>query len=120
MGKRERRVLVCGGRDYANSRAVFDVLSGLHGEEPIGLVINGGAKGADALAAAWARRAEVPCVTHYAKWERHGVRAGAMRNAEMFARWRPHLVVAFPGGSGTAHMVKTANAGGVEVLEVWR
>ncbi len=30
---------------------------------------------------------------------------------------RPELVVAFPGGKGTAHMVKLARAAGVTVLE---
>jgi phosphoribosylformylglycinamidine (FGAM) synthase-like amidotransferase family enzyme len=30
----------------------------------------------------------------------------------------PHLVIAFPGGRGTADMVKRSKAAGVHVLEV--
>jgi hypothetical protein len=36
----------------------------------------------------------------------------------MLEEGKPDLVVAFPGGTGTANMVKQARAAGVEVLEV--
>jgi predicted Rossmann-fold nucleotide-binding protein len=32
--------------------------------------------------------------------------------------WKPDLVVAFPGGSGTADMVSRARGAGIEVIEV--
>jgi len=43
-------------------------------------------------------------------------RAGPERNAAMLGLG-PDLVVAFPGGSGTAGMVRLAKAAGVEVIE---
>jgi hypothetical protein len=36
----------------------------------------------------------------------------------MLAEGKPDLEVAFPGGRGTANMVKQVRAAGVEVLEV--
>jgi hypothetical protein len=36
----------------------------------------------------------------------------------MLDEGRPDLMVAFPGRSGTAHMVRIARAAGVEVIEV--
>lgn len=36
----------------------------------------------------------------------------------MLSEGKPSLVVAFPGGEGTADMVRKARAAGVEVVEV--
>jgi hypothetical protein len=36
----------------------------------------------------------------------------------MIAEARPDLVVAFPGGAGTADMVKQARAARIEVIEI--
>jgi hypothetical protein len=44
-------VLVCGGRDYEDDRHVSDVLCAIHKACPITLLVHGGAKGADTLAA---------------------------------------------------------------------
>ena len=41
-----------------------------------------------------------------------------MRNREMLERGRPDLVIAFPGGPGTANMVKLAREAGIEVIKV--
>jgi hypothetical protein len=55
----------------------------------------------------------------FAEWNRHGNKAGPIRNATMLAMKPPvKLVVAFPGGSGTADMVAKAKAAGLEVMEV--
>lgn len=37
---------------------------------------------------------------------------------KMLDEGKPDLVVAFPGGPGTAHMVRIARAAGVRVLKV--
>ena len=43
--------------------------------------------------------------------------AGPVRNARMLVE-KPDLVIAFPGGPGTADMVRRARAAGVEVVEI--
>lgn len=110
----DRRVLVCGGRDFQDKHAMFRLLDLI---QPIpDVLINGGARGADTIAAEWARQRYVTTITVYAKWEQHDKAAGPMRNAEMLKLWKPTLVIAFPGGSGTADMVKQARKAGVEVV----
>lgn len=109
------RVLVCGGRDYADSIHVCDVLGALHAEYPISLLIEGGAQGADALARAWAESLKVDHVTERADWTQGG-QAGPIRNQRMLDLWRPDLVVAFPGGRGTADMKTKARRAGVCVV----
>jgi len=106
-------VLVCGGRNYKDSRRVFEELDAL---EPT-LVIEGGASGADQLAFRWAQARQVPVITHFANWKALGRAAGPIRNGEMLARWKPNVVLAFPGGAGTANMVKqAAEHGGIRVV----
>jgi hypothetical protein len=111
------KTLVCGGRDYADTRALNGALDAIHRERNVTRLIHGGARGADALAAAWAASRGIPADAFPADWERHGKAAGFRRNEAMLRQGRPDQVVAFPGGKGTAHMVKLAQAAGVPVVE---
>lgn len=115
-------VLVCGGRDYgAKGSEVLKVrchLNKLRDERGITLIINGGAKGADALARDWARSKAIPYLTCPADWETHGRAAGPIRNKLMLSIVRVDLVLAFPGGKGTASMCRLATEAGVPVQRV--
>lgn len=112
------RVLVCGGRKYSNQATIDKVLDRLHEESPITLLVHGGAKGADRLAYLWAVAKGIKHRAHYPDWKAHGYAAGPIRNVQMYQREKPHLVVSFAGGSGTAHMVKYAKRKGCKVIEV--
>jgi hypothetical protein len=105
------RVIVCGGRDYNDPDHVFRVLTGIGPTE----VIEGGASGADAFAKAWALQRGVQIRTVFADWQKHGRAAGPIRNGEML-KLNPDAVVAFPGGRGTADMVRQAKAAGIKVI----
>jgi hypothetical protein len=111
------RVLVCGGRDYKNKTVVYSTLDHVDEQYGIDHLICGGASGADSLAIAWCYDNDIKHEVHYADWGKHGRAAGPIRNQQMLDT-NPDLVVAFPGGRGTAHMVKIAKAAGVEVIEV--
>lgn len=110
-------VLVCGGRDYIEFEREYDVLDAIHAETPITLLIHGAASGADSIAARWAQMRGITEEGHPADWMKYDHRAGPIRNEAMLAR-NPDLVVAFPGGKGTAHMVRIAKKKGTKVLEV--
>lgn len=55
-----RRVLVCGGRDFADRGALHLALDRLHASLGFSVVIAGGARGADTLAAEWAGERGIP------------------------------------------------------------
>lgn len=112
------RALVCGGRDYADAVRVKEVLDEVHAVLNIVAVIHGAARGADSLAGAWARGAGVAEVACPADWETFGRSAGVRRNQAMLDDEKPDLVIAFPGGRGTADMMRRATAHGVEVIDV--
>lgn len=110
------RVLVCGGRDYFDAERVDAVLDIV---DPT-LVIHGDAKGADAMAANWAVRRGVEHRCFKADWHLHGKSAGMKRNRLMLVEGKPQLVIAFPGGVGTAGMVGAAMQRGVPCVELSR
>lgn len=110
------KVLVCGGRDYEDWKTGFLVLNAIHEKRRITHVIHGGANGADHLADLWARERRIPTTVFPANWNAHGKAAGPIRNKLMLLE-NPALVVAFPGGRGTAHMVGIAKQAGIEVME---
>lgn len=116
-------ILVCGGRAYDDRAIVFATLDRLSEDMGVPFIITGGATGADTAAIdwAWTRLRRGQCSgsqTFLADWKIHGPAAGPIRNARMLAEGKPDLVVAFPGGRGTANMVAQARAAGVRVLEV--
>ena len=109
------RVLVCGGRDFADFAMACRTLDELHAETPISVVIHGAARGADTMAESWARSRGVAYERYPADWDRDGRAAGPIRNRRMLVEGKPDLVVAFPGGRGTANMVEQAAKAGVRV-----
>lgn len=82
------------------------------------MLIEGGANGADTCARHWAQRNKVQVWTFPADWDAHGTFAGPMRNSKMLNEGQPDIVVAFPGGRGTADMSRKARKAGVEVYDI--
>lgn len=125
------RLLVCGGRtfgSYGTSRRgskewkraeaerslIFDTLSDLN---PLS-IIEGAAPGADTVAGEWAALNNRKLQEFPADWKKHGPMAGWLRNKQMLTEGQPDLVLAFPGGKGTAMMVELANKAEVPVIQI--
>jgi len=126
----KRRVLICGGRDFADWDMFCEAMKAIADfylekmlptfQKPVynATIISGCATGADSLAINWATMEYLQCLKYPADWSRHGKRAGYIRNKQMLAEGKLDLVVAFPGGKGTAMMKDLAVKAGVLVLEV--
>lgn len=116
-----RIVAVTGGRNFGDADCVAWALGSLHAALGIRLLVHGGATGADTLADAWCRLTGVPCqpfrLTHRT-WNAFGRVAGPLRNAIMLDSVAVDVLVAFPGGAGTADCVAAAKARGVRVWQV--
>ena len=111
-----------GGRDLAwpQQRVAAELLA-RSGGRLVHLVLHGGARGADAAIGRAAQQLGWSSAVMPAQWERHGRAAGPIRNRELLeqaiAKAVAHtspgslasvLVVAFPGGAGTASLVREA------------
>ena len=114
--------IVTGGRDYRDKAMVEVVL----GDVDPSQIWHGGARGADTFAADYAETWGIHTSVCDADWKTHGRAAGPIRNQQMIdaaVQLRDRfggefLVIAFPGGRGTADCVKRARAAGLNVLEV--
>lgn len=120
------RVLVCGGRRYADPICVWRTLDQIDSERGgIRLVIDGASDdvtgpyvGADYWGHQWALARNRPTERHHADWKAHGRAAGPIRNRQMRDDGKPDLVVAFPGGNGTRSMTTLAEQAGIEVVRI--
>jgi hypothetical protein len=113
------RVLVCGGREY-DDWWKFNFEMEKFWSENLGIhtIIHGDAKGADFMARIWAKYEGHEQEKYPADWKTYGKAAGSIRNQQMLDEGKPDLVIAFPGGTGTADMVSRAKKAGVEVIEI--
>jgi len=112
------RVLVCGGRDFKDFDMLCRELDELHAERTFTEVIEGGAGGADIMGHDWAKLNGVPTICYLADWETYGRAAGPLRNQRMLDEGKPDLVITFPGGRGTADLVRRAKAVGIPIREI--
>lgn len=104
-------VLVCGSRAW-HDRGV--ILARLQSFPPGTIVMHGGCRGADLIAADVARSLGLETVCFPADWERFGRSAGLRRNQQMVEQ-RPAFVLAFHLGAsrGTADTLRRARAAGI-------
>jgi hypothetical protein len=109
------RVAVTGGRDLSDW-AIIE--KGLKGFGPTTVLAHGGAPGADTLAGEYAVRSGWQVHIFPADWKTYGNAAGPIRNQKLLDDFKPDVLVAFPGGRGTADMVRRARKREIEVREV--
>lgn len=140
------KILVCGGRNFANpipnirtpenqkainqysfvqavlNKIVNSVSSNYNPRDnwhPTDVtIISGKARGVDSAAADFATISFCQLEEYPADWNKYPKAAGPIRNQQMLDEGKPNLVVAFPGGRGTADMVRRARKAGVEVKEI--
>lgn len=127
------RLLVCGGRDYglvtAERRKIYTAIAEALNWVPTDhmdtwippkgtVIITGGARGVDTVADEWATVHWTQFEEYKADWDKHGKAAGPTRNKRMIDEGKPDVVLAFPGGGGTADMVRRAEAAGIRVIKV--
>lgn len=102
------KVIIAGGRDYADYNRLKKILDKLIYGSPDLQIVQGGAKGADSLAAKYAEEYAIDLATFEADWDTNGKSAGAMRNAEMGKYG--HALIAFwdMKSPGTKNMIEVA------------
>lgn len=118
-----KRILVCGGREYDDHKTLSKIL---HALKPIEIIQGGQKKrirdgvyvGADYHALQFAIENDIPYQEFPANWDLYGKKAGFLRNKEMLEKSDPDFTVAFPGGKGTLDMITQTLKAGKTVLKV--
>ena len=114
------KIIVSGGRDFKLWAMLRGALDYQHKHiEPITCIVHGGASGADDLAQAWAEENCISTKIYPADWDKHGRAAGPIRNKAMLEE-NPDakMLVVFPGGKGTANMLRLAKEAGLKTIGV--
>jgi len=111
------RVLVCGSRYWHDEDFIDGFIESLVERDAI--IIHGAARGADEMAGESADRHGLECLEFPADWDRHGKRAGFLRNQQMLDEGRPTMVAAFTydiyQSRGTYDMAKRSLVAGLRV-----
>lgn len=107
------RVIIAGTRtfdDYGLLRSKCDFF--FQRKKPTAIIC-GEARGADTLGKRYAQEMGIPVISIPADWDRHGRKAGYLRNVEM-ARCADALVAFWDGkSSGTKNMLEIAAEKGI-------
>lgn len=118
------KILICGGRDFDDwglfTRTMIDVLNQRTSATNKPIFISGGARGADQFIRDMAKAWGLPCEVYMADWNKHGKKAGSIRNQQMLDEGKPDLVIAFPTPKsiGTWDMVRRAQKANIEIIIV--
>lgn len=114
------RVLICGSRNFSDKWAISVIVSQLPSDA---VIIQGGAPGADSIAAEVAIEYGLVLETYKADWKRYEKRAGYIRNQQMLDEGKPTVLFAFvtkgislKESKGTAMMVRIAKKAGIPIF----
>ncbi len=117
-----KRVVVCGGKDFADMDLCFRTLDELLPKDSEVEIISGRAKGADTFGEEYARSHSMELAVFPAEWSKYGRAAGPIRNRQMieYAQQEDALVIAFWNGQscGTRNTIDFARKAGVEVCVI--
>lgn len=110
------RICVTGGRDFKAWKFLSHVLDLLN---PTEIGVGDCHTGADQMTRWWAytNLKESARREYRADWQALGLNAGPARNHRMLTDFKPDLLLAFPGGKGTADCKAKALKMGIPVLE---
>ncbi|MDR2308920.1 MAG: DUF2493 domain-containing protein [Paucimonas sp.] len=114
------RVLICAGRNYADSRRCRLALDELQRQRPVRVVIHGGSQFLGGDIEGWAREHGADIVRYPPNWQLHGKLAERLRNVFMLRDSRPDTVLALPGGDDTEELLARARGADIPVICVHR
>ena len=111
------RVIIAGGPDFEDTDAIYAALDKARDRLGDIVLVHGGmTRGADRIAAIWARTRNVPQITCKPDFASHGRAAPFRRNDDMLAL-TPCAVIIFPGNGISENVAQKAEVKGVPV---WR
>lgn len=108
------KVIIAGSRGIYDMNVLHNAINSSRFE--ITEVVSGGARGVDRLGEVYANHKNIDLKVFPADWDKHGRKAGPIRNAEM-AEYADALIAIWDGESrGTANMIQQARKNGLDVF----
>ena len=114
------KIIIAGSRDFLNYELLksecndhINSLTNLHDNSIA--IISGNARGADRLGEKYAEEHNYKCHIMPADWNKHGMRAGYLRNSDM-AKQANALIAFWDGKSkGTKNMIQEAKKANLDI-----
>jgi hypothetical protein len=115
------RLLICGDREWTDEKAIEAIIDCYRAFPPgMECLIHGNCRGADRIAGKIAKAKGIKVLAFPADWDRHGPKAGAMRNRQMLNEGHPNLVIGFHNhisdSKGTKDMLQAAQKAGINAF----
>jgi len=101
------KLIIAGSRNFTDFRLFSQVCDKLYKQKPFS-IISGGARGADSLAETYADLRGLKCEVFPADWDKHGKKAGYLRNKQMSEEGDALLAFWDGNSRGTMHMIDIA------------
>ena len=106
------RLIIAGGRHHHLTEQDLMALDSIPN---VTCVICGGANGVDNDGEQWAKSRNIMVKTFKPNWNKHGKKAGPLRNRDMAAN--ADALAIFTGGRGTESMFKEAQKAGIKIFD---
>jgi YspA, cpYpsA-related SLOG family len=111
------RIGLTGGLDYTDHTRVWAVLDKVLAKHPDMILLHGGSpKGAERIAACWARKRKVNQIEFKPDWNRHAKAAPFKRN-DVLLQTLPIGVVVFPGSGISDNLADKARKMGIPLMD---
>ncbi|TWP51463.1 DUF2493 domain-containing protein [Lentzea tibetensis] len=113
------RVLVTGSRDWSDVHRLRRMLAVVRACYPTAVLVHGGCRGADRIAAHIWRGWGLPTEEHQPDWKQHGKAAGPRRNRHM-VQLGADVCVAFlhPESRGSVQTAVLAEQAGIQTFRI--
>ena len=106
-----------GGVDYQNVDRIWAALDKVHAKHPDMVLLHGGSRGAELIAAKWAENRNVVQIVFKPDWNRHRQAAPFKRNDQMLDA-QPIGIIIAPGSGVTENLSDKARRQGIPVLRL--
>lgn len=107
------RLAIVGSRDFVDHERFSRIVDKVRGD--ITLIVSGGARGADTLAENYAKKKPIPYLIFPADWDKHGKKAGILRNQDIVDNADAMIAFLAPESKGTRDSIKKAQKKGITV-----
>lgn len=100
------KLAIVGSRNFTDYKRFSRIIDKVQGD--ITLIVSGGARGADTLAERYAKEKAIPYLIFPADWDKHGKRAGMLRNQDIVDNADAMVAFLAPESKGTKDSIKRA------------
>ena len=107
------KLAIVGSRNFADPERLSRIVDKVQGD--ITLIVSGGARGADTLAEYYAKKKAIPYLIFPADWDKHGKKAGILRNQDIVDNADAMIAFLAPESKGTKDSIKRAQKKGIPI-----